>query len=562
MRKFGILVISAALSVATVAAQPVISAGAAVHSASYAIDGLPNSGLPKGGIFTVFGAGLGPAQFVQATSLPLQTTLGGTQVRVTIGGTTVNCIMLFSSAGQVSAILPSNTPTGTGTLQVVYNGQASGSIQVRVLQNAFGIYTLNQAGSGPAVVQNFISVGNQPFNNYLTSASPGQVLTLWGTGLGPIAGDETALPVPSDMKGTVPVEVFVGGKAAQVQYAGRTSCCAGVDQINFVVPLGVEGCRVPVTVKIGNFVSNYATIAIGNGGPCNDPNGFTAAELLAAQQRGHMRIGSINLARANVKMDLGISLPGVPSNFDFTTEVGVGTFHNYNFDLLMRTQGDVTEITVGSCTTYGFRGEDPVATDPVVGQGLNAGNLSVQGPGGTRQIKQEEPGVYSEVFYTSGFGGMGGTGSPFLSPGSYTVSATGAAVGAFSKQFNISPALNWTNENSITAINRAQGQLFTWSGGDPNGTVMIVGSAFAGTENNQYGASFVCLEKVSAGQFMVPAHVLLTLPASRSSTGGFDIVTDMLLLGTTSDPVRFNANNLDLGFVSFSSVSGKTVKYQ
>ena len=55
----------------------------------------------------------------------------------------------------------------------------------------------------------------------------------------------------------VPVEVYVGGKRADVTYRGRSGCCAGIDQIVFTVPQGVEGCYVPVVVKTGDVVSNF-----------------------------------------------------------------------------------------------------------------------------------------------------------------------------------------------------------------------------------------------------------------------------------------------------------------
>jgi uncharacterized protein (TIGR03437 family) len=50
----------------------------------------------------------------------------------------------------------------------------------------------------------------------------------------------------------VDAEVYVGGKRAAVTYKGRSGCCAGIDQIVFTVPEGVEGCYVPVVVKTGD----------------------------------------------------------------------------------------------------------------------------------------------------------------------------------------------------------------------------------------------------------------------------------------------------------------------
>jgi uncharacterized protein (TIGR03437 family) len=58
-----------------------------------------------------------------------------------------------------SAILPSTTPTGT-TLAVTYNGATSEAEEITVLRSTYGIFTLNQAGSGPAAISN--SGGSRP----------------------------------------------------------------------------------------------------------------------------------------------------------------------------------------------------------------------------------------------------------------------------------------------------------------------------------------------------------------------------------------------------------------
>jgi uncharacterized protein (TIGR03437 family) len=129
---------------AALAAAPGISA--IVNAASYIPPSLPNSGVAQGALFSVFGSGLGPATAVQAQSYPLPTTqgIGGTTIQVTVNGTVENCIMFYSSATQLIAILPSPTPVGTGTLTVNYQG-ASGSSAIQVQASNFGAVTLNGA---------------------------------------------------------------------------------------------------------------------------------------------------------------------------------------------------------------------------------------------------------------------------------------------------------------------------------------------------------------------------------------------------------------------------------
>ncbi len=215
-------------------AQPV--ATGAVNSASFARSDLPNGSLAQGSIFSVFGSGMGPAALAQSTSFPLPTELAGTSVQVTVGGTTVDCIMLFTVAGQLAVILPSNTPLDDGTLTVTFNGQTSAPLPVTVVAHSFGIFALNQAGSGPGVFTDPLIVPpDSNVRTILNSAKPGDLIDVWGTGLGAVAGDEAGGPLPGDLSG-VDVEVLVGGIPATIVYRGRSGCCGGLDIVRFATP--------------------------------------------------------------------------------------------------------------------------------------------------------------------------------------------------------------------------------------------------------------------------------------------------------------------------------------
>src|SRR5215467_13247541 len=66
--------------------------------------------IAQGSLFVVFGTGLGPATLTEISALPLPPQLAGTQVTVTSGNTKLTCPMIYTSAQQIAAILPSNTP--------------------------------------------------------------------------------------------------------------------------------------------------------------------------------------------------------------------------------------------------------------------------------------------------------------------------------------------------------------------------------------------------------------------------------------------------------------------
>jgi len=185
------LLASSALLSRTALAQPTVAANGIRNSASYALPGLPNAGVAQGSIFVIFGQNLGPAKIVEVSSFPLPTSAGlaGTSIQISVNGTNVFAIMLYTLETQVAAVLPSTTPIGTGTVTVTYNGQTSAPAPITVVKSTFGIFAVNQSGSGPGVLQNVNSQTDRPFNSPSESAQPGQVMILWGTGIGPVTGD-------------------------------------------------------------------------------------------------------------------------------------------------------------------------------------------------------------------------------------------------------------------------------------------------------------------------------------------------------------------------------------
>ena len=251
-----------------IAQPPLIFNRAVVNAASFMPPTLPGGAIAQGSIFSIFGARLGPATGVQASSFPLGTTLGGTAITVTQGSTTLNAIPIYVGASQINAIMPSNAPIGVASLRVIAGNSPSNPMPVTIAASAVGIFTVTGTGIGPGVLWNFVTQANQPVNSATVAAKPGQAITLWGTGLGPVAADNVA-----PTAGSLPtqVQVSVGGVVATTSYSGRTPCCAGLDQIVFQVPANAPtGCWVPVSVETaGTTLSNFVSMAITpDGSPC------------------------------------------------------------------------------------------------------------------------------------------------------------------------------------------------------------------------------------------------------------------------------------------------------
>ncbi len=525
--------------------RPILSEGGVLNTASYLLDGLPNSGIAQGSMFVVFGENMGPAELVQAP-VPLPTELAGTSVQVSVGGTTVDALMFFSFATQLAAVLPSNTPAGEGTLTVTVDGQTSAPVSILVKPSAFGIFTRNQSGYGPAIVQNFVSQTVQPVNSFIDAAAPGQAMILWGTGLGPIAASDAELPPVADLP--VEVEVLVGGRTARHFYAGRSPQFPGIDQINFFVPEGVEGCYVPVAVKVDGVVSNHGSIAVATEGKyCSDPLTFSAEALQAAEQNGEMRMGGVSLFRQEV-----IALQE-PMGEEPDEEAGA-TFWSLGLNDLLATFGPWAGFGLampppGACTALP---DDEGVVDPVTeraGVILDAGTaLELMGPAGPVRLEQSDGGYGVELEVGD------------IQPGMYTLNGGGGAdIGAFDAGLTVPTRLTLTNMDSLANVSRASDFTITWSGGDPmNGFVLVWGFSDARHPTGGEG-SFVCLERAGAGSLTVPATVLSTLPASAE--GGDNGLAVVGIPGREAS--EFTATGLDLGlFFYLDILEVEGVNYQ
>ena len=207
-------------------AEPVIFFRAILNAASFMPPGVPGGTIARGSIFTIFGRGIGPTTPAQVAAFPLETDFKGVTIEVTQGGVTVNAIPIFVSAGQVNAIMPSDAPLGRVSVRITFGGGQSNPASLTIVANSVGIFTATGTGIGPGIFQNFVSQSVQPLNSAFSTAKPGQVVTMWATGLGPIDGNDSQAPPV----GTLPfnVETFVGGRpVTKVLYAGRAPCCSG-----------------------------------------------------------------------------------------------------------------------------------------------------------------------------------------------------------------------------------------------------------------------------------------------------------------------------------------------
>ena len=216
--------------------------------------------------------------------------------------------MYYTSAGQLAALLPSNTPTGTGTITASYNGQPSSPSPITVVANNLGIFTISSDGQGAGIVSypdySLVSAAKATQcggpNTYCGAANPGDTLILWATGLGPVSGNDASGAGLGQNMPSIPLTVWLGGVQAPVAYQGRSGCCIGEDQIVFTVPNNVPtGCAVPLLIQIGNQISNNTVMPVANGSRnCTPTNGALASvNVEQAVTAGPVTFGVISVRK-------------------------------------------------------------------------------------------------------------------------------------------------------------------------------------------------------------------------------------------------------------------------
>jgi uncharacterized protein (TIGR03437 family) len=528
---------------------PVIYPHSILNAASYYAPGLPAGSIAQGSLFTIFGSGIGPATGTGQTSFPLQTTFGGVSIQVTQSGTTVNAIPVFVVQGQVNAIMPSNAPLGWASLRLTFNSAPSNPSPVFIVHDSPGVFSVNGTGIGPGVLQNAVSATSLPVNSNQASAKPGQTEVLYLTGLGPITASDTGAPTAGTP--ATPVEVWVGGVAATVTYSGRSPCCSGLDQIDFVVPANAPtGCFVPVSVRTSRTtLANFTSMAIDpKGAACSDPGNPLSNAVTAGGS-----VGLLSLTRMAMHEDVGVT-----STVDLVSD-----FVKYS---ATKQTGSpwafapwVTTPPAGTCTLYPGIG-DFLATGAVpaanaITSGLDGGTqLTISGPAGQQSVNISNG---TSIPLGSSLSLNSFPNRLLLNPGSYTLTGPGgAAVGSFTASLTVPAPFTWTNREQIVNVNRSQPLTLTWSGAATGENVAILGVDSDLPSNSS--AMFFCMAPSGATSFTVPTEVLSAIPATEPDV----LASKSVIYLMSSNSSAFTATGLTTGLATAVYMNGATVVFQ
>ena len=529
--------ILAFLTASCAIAQPVITSTQVVNSASYLSQGLPGSGIAQGSIFTIKGSGLGPNTLVPIDPLPLETSHSGTSVTVTAGGQTYKALILAAVSYQVNALLPSTVPVGSATVTVTYNNQTSTAEPFQVVSASFAPYTFMSDGYGQASATDL----NYQLNSIIHTYNPGDWVILWGTGMGPINGDDSKTPPVVNLGSPT---VHVGNASLTPYYAGRSADFPGLDQVMFQVPSGITGCYVPVAVETNGSVGGAATIAVSTSGQtCSDS--ILGADLVSKLANGGtVDFGFVQLfaiVLRNESLPTGIAAPdfGQVTFSEFTPQTA--GWANYG-------------VSNGYCLPFVNVPDSSIAQ-------LDAGpGITLQGPGvSTATLPQLFGGYYYSMFNTGP--------QFFWSGATYTAAGTGGSkVGAFSVTDTASiPSAYFDKIIAGQTIPISSDLTVTWTDGNPNlqnGQVTIAGFSSAGGNGNSNGA-FICTAPLSAKSFTIPKWVLSTMPPTGSAYIGIaPYPIGYIWIGQFNNPVSFKANGLDKGILIDEFFNGFPVYFK
>jgi uncharacterized protein (TIGR03437 family) len=255
---------------------PRISSGGVVNSATFATNSMPGGELAGGMFVNIFGERFADST-VQAGVVPFPTSLGGTSA--TMGGLPMP--LVYVSPTQIVGVTPQALTQVTGVAQgapqamadVVVEASGDGSpvetVRLKPVQPL--IFTQNQAGTGLGAIQNVLDGGQVELNTFDTPARPGQVVTIYATGLGP-----TETPVPDGFAATGAnritgePRVTIGGFTEEPSFAGLSPNSPHLYQVNATVPQdSPTGCSVTLRLSVDGVASNEVNLAVtSDGSPC------------------------------------------------------------------------------------------------------------------------------------------------------------------------------------------------------------------------------------------------------------------------------------------------------
>jgi uncharacterized protein (TIGR03437 family) len=217
-------------------------------------------GIEAGSWVSIFGSGLANVADPGVSGLGseiangfLPTTLD--KVSVTINGK--NAYVAFISREQINVQAPDDTAQGPVNVVVTNNGVVSAPFTAQLQPAAPGLFQFGATHYGIATrYPDYAPIANPSVVPGTVAAKPGDILTLWVTGLGPTQPPAVAGKVVTTSAPTAsPVTVTVGNTSVNVLGAATTSHSVGLYQINIQLPQSIALGDQPVIATVAGFQS-------------------------------------------------------------------------------------------------------------------------------------------------------------------------------------------------------------------------------------------------------------------------------------------------------------------
>ena len=212
--------------------------------------------VTPGRIVVLYGSRLGP-ETLTASQPGLDGHLSGS-----VAGTQVlfdgrPAPLLYTSSRQLAAVVPYSVDGKAGTQVQVRNGPlASDLVALPVTPAAPSIFSADYTGSGQGAILNEDGI---TVNSKTNPAARGSVISIFATGEGqttPGGVDGQIMTPVLSARPVLPVQVRIGGRAAEVQYSGSVpGQVAGLFQLNARIPDGTPSGEIPVEVQVGSATS-------------------------------------------------------------------------------------------------------------------------------------------------------------------------------------------------------------------------------------------------------------------------------------------------------------------
>ncbi len=270
----------------------------------------------------------GPSNYVDSK---VPTNLGGTCV--TVDGVAARIVAV--SPSEVSFIVPELTRTGHVPVQVLTNcGRVtelkSDEQDVEIRPTSPEFFHVSSSPTGRSFVQ-AVDAGT---GELISTARPGQNITIFGTGFGATIPPTGTGELPANRARTAePANVTDDGRpldGSNFSYAGITTGYAGIYQLNIQIPANARNGDIPIRVRLGLQSSPEGSFLRVVGGENRDPQ---AAVSPVRMEFGDVWIGQprelpITIANSGTSVltvrafDTGLPVFTLRPNFGFELNPG------------------------------------------------------------------------------------------------------------------------------------------------------------------------------------------------------------------------------------------------